>query len=448
MGAPSQHDDEIGNSLNQVEPIEDVLAAILSSLPKFHLQVDEVLLTQDHVSDFAYFLQDGTVSVFAETLFGPVPLASLTGPLLIGEIGVLANLPRTASIKATTPITVYRLDRATLLDIGLNNPRLLLQIINQLGGQIAAINKAVGLYTNALAALEKHEFDSRILEELSNPPPQLAEFSRTFKRFASEIIDKRRKHDELASAALIQQSFLPKTAVLKQIARRLDFDAKMRPAREVGGDFYDCFMLSDDHLAITIGDVCGKGIGASLFMSVVVTILRMAALDEKDVASTIAKANMILCRDNAASMFATVFYGVLDLRSGMLSYCNCGHNAPYVVAVDGTVKALPATGLPLALFADRSAKVASLLLHPSDVLFLFTDGVTEAMNNQSQEFGEEDLVRELVNLNKSSVSEIIAGVFAAVDRFADEAEQADDITCIALRSIAAPELPLSRPSPM
>ena len=434
--------------MNNVESFEDALAATLSSLPKFHLQVDEVLLTQDDVSDFAYFLREGTVSVYAETLFGQVPLASLTGPLLIGEIGVLANLPRTASIKAATPITVYRLDRTSLFDIGLNNPRLLLQIINQLGGQLAAINKAVGLYTNALAALEKHEFDSRILEELSNPPPQLAEFSRTFKRFASEIIDKRRKHDELASAALIQQSFLPKATVLKQIARRLDFDAKMRPAREVGGDFYDCFMLGDDQLAITIGDVCGKGIGASLFMSVVVTILRTAALDEKDVASTIAKANMILCRDNAASMFATVFYGVLDLRSGVLSYCNCGHNAPYVVAADGTVRALPATGLPLALFADRSAKVASLLLHPSDILFLFTDGVTEAMNEQSQEFGEEDLVQELINLNKGSVSEIIAGVFAAVDRFADEAEQADDITCIALRSFAAPELPLSRPSPM
>src|SRR6185503_11708835 len=119
-------------------------------------------------------------------------------------------------------------------------------------------------------------------------------------------------------------------------------------AREVGGDFYDFFMLDADHLAIAIGDICGKGIAASLFMAVVVTVLRTAAYEEKNVASTISRTNAILCRDNVSSMFATVFYAVLNLRTGALEYCNCGHNAPHCLLATGETRELSATGLPLA----------------------------------------------------------------------------------------------------
>ena len=239
-----------------------------------------------------------------------MPLATVHAPQLIGEIGVLADLPRTASVKAVTPSKVYRISRPELLQIGRKTPDLLLFIIGQMGRQLDAVNRAVSLYTNALAALERREFDSRILEQLENPPPQLAEFSAAFHRFASQILDKRRQHDEMASAAIIQQSFLPKTSNLAAIEGVLELHAEMRPAREVGGDFYDFFMLDADHFAIAIGDVCGKGIAASLFMAVVVTVLRTAAREEKDVASTISRANSLLCRDNASSMFATAFYAV------------------------------------------------------------------------------------------------------------------------------------------
>ena len=102
----------------------------------------------------------------------------------------------------------------------------------------------------------------------------------------------------------------------------------MRPAREVGGDFYDFIPLDSNRLALVVGDVCGKGMPASLFMSVVVTVLRMAAREEQNAASAIARANALLCQDNKASMFATCFFAVLHLSEGVLEYCNCGHNAP------------------------------------------------------------------------------------------------------------------------
>ena len=411
----------------------EALAVALKSLPQNHLSPGEILVQQGEASDAAFFLSQGTVSVYAETLFGSVPLATIHAPQLIGEIGVLADLPRTATIKAVTPSTVYRISRAELHEIGRKTPDLLLYIIGQLGRQLDAVNRAVSLYTNALAALEKREFDSRILEQLENPPPQLAEFSAAFHRFSSQILDKRRQHDELASAAIIQQSFLPKTSNLVSIEGVLELHAEMRPAREVGGDFYDFFMLDADHLAIAIGDICGKGIAASLFMAVVVTVLRTAAPEEKDVASTIARANAILCRDNTTSMFATVFYAVLNLRTGILEYCNCGHNAPFLLLQSGETRSFSATGLPLALYADRSPAMASVTLNQSDTLVLFTDGVTEAMNLSKEEFGEAAFIETLASSRDMPMSQIVSCIFSTVDSFSQGAEQTDDITCIAIR---------------
>jgi sigma-B regulation protein RsbU (phosphoserine phosphatase) len=411
----------------------EALEVVLKSVSQIHLDPGEILVQQGEASDAAFFLDKGTVSVYAETLFGSVPLATIFAPQLIGEIGVLADLPRTATIKAVTPSTAYRISRSELLEIGRKTPDLLIFIIGQLGRQLDAVNRAVSLYTNALAALEKREFDSRILEQLENPPPQLAEFSAAFHRFSSQILNKRRQHDELASAAIIQQSFLPNTSNLAAIEGVLELHAEMRPAREVGGDFYDFFMLDADHLAIAIGDICGKGIAASLFMAVVVTVLRTAAHEEKDVASTIARANAVLCRDNASSMFATVFYAVLNLRTGVLEYCNCGHNAPFLLLSSGETRSFPATGLPLALYADRTPAMASVTLNHSDTLVLFTDGVTEAMNLSQEELGETALIETLATSRDSAMAEIISRIFSTVDSFSQGAEQTDDITCIAIR---------------
>lgn len=412
---------------------EGALEAVLRSLPQVHFDPGEVLLQQGQMSDAAFFLKDGSVSVYAETLFGSVPLATVQAKQLIGEIGVLADLPRTASVKALTPVTVYRIGRSELLDIGRKTPDLLLYIIGHLGRQLDSVNKTVSLYTNALSALEKREFDPRILEQLANPPPQLAEFSTAFHRFASQILDKRRQQDELASAAIIQQSFLPKAATLAAAADAVDLHAEMRPAREVGGDFYDFFMLDADHLALAIGDICGKGIAASLFMAVVVTVLRTSAHEEKNVASTISRTNTILCRDNVSSMFATVFYAVLNVRTGILEYCNCGHNAPHWLLASGEIRELPATGLPLALYEDRAPAAARIILGDSDGLVLYTDGVTEAMNPSQEEFGDGALIEMLKVSHNLSAAEIVSRIFSSVDNFSQDAEQTDDITCIAVK---------------
>ncbi len=413
----------------------EALAKVLDSLDPLILQPEEVLLRQGEESDAAFFLDSGLVQVYEETRYGPVVLATLRAPRLIGEIGALAGLRRTASIKALTPATLFRINRAQLFKLSRRAPELLMGVVRQLGQQIESVSQAVALYTNALAALERRELDSSILEDLANPPGQLAEFSVAFNRLANQIRTKQRQQEEMASAAMIQYSFLPKETALNAIDKSVEVHAQIRPTREVGGDFYDIFMLDQDRLAIVMGDVCGKGIPASIFMAVVVTVLRMAAREEPDPASAIARTNAILCRDNTASLFATTFYGVLNLRTGALDYCNCGHTEPVRLPASGPPIRLDATALPLALFDDRPAAAASTRLDPGDRLILFTDGVTEAANALNEEFGDERLIEAIVKSRNATTPELVTALFAAVDGFSEGAAQADDIACVAVTRV-------------
>jgi phosphoserine phosphatase RsbU/P len=409
-------------------PLDDLLDS--SALVRF--DDGDVLIRQGDLSECAYYLTEGSVAVFAESPFERVRLATIEAPRLIGELGVLAQYPRTATIEAIGPVVARRLTGPNLVEIGTGAPDFLLSVISQLGRQLDGMNRALGLYANALSALEKREFDPRILDELAHPAPQIVTFAATFKRFAEQIVDKRRQSDELASAALIQRSFLPRPETLKGASGRLDLHADMRPARDVGGDFYDFFMLDKDRVAIAVGDVCGKGIPASLFMAVTMTTLRSAAMEEESVAATLARTNASLCRDNDANMFATLFYAVLNLSSGELEYGNCGHSAPYLLH-GGTVEALTATGIPVGLFEGRSAKSRTATLAPGDFLLLYTDGVTEAEDLERLQFGTTRLEDMLPEIGNTDVGGAVRRVFTAVDAFAGRAEQADDITCMALR---------------
>lgn len=408
------------------------LDELLARLTPQQIPAGEVLVRQGDNSEFAYFVAEGSLAVFAESDYERVQLAAVEAPRLIGELGVLAGYPRTATIETTTPVVAYRLTAAELIEVGKRAPDFLFSVISQLGRQIDGMNQALTLYGNALSALERREFDARIIEDLAHPSPQLVTFAATFQRFAEQIVERRRQADDLASAALIQRSFLPRAEQLRFVSGVLDLSADMRPARDVGGDFYDYFMLDERRVAIAIGDVCGKGIPAALFMAVAITALRNAAQREADVASTLARVNDALCRDNDANMFATVFYGVLDLRTGVLEYGNCGHNAPYVLS-GGKRKSLPATGIPVGLMADRAVKSALMVLNPGDSLVLFTDGVTEAMNKAEQEFGKERLEALLDDAGAIPAVDLLQRIYAEVDTFAAGEDQADDITCLALR---------------
>jgi len=408
------------------------VAGLIERSALAHFAAGELLIRQGDVSDAAFLLLAGEVEIVVETLYGPVHLARRGCNTLLGELGAFAKLPRTATVRALAPVQALRIGRDELLAIGRANPDLLLAIIQQLGEHTGTVNRALGFYTNALAALERPDFDPAILDALLNPAPEMVSFARTFRTMAEQITLRRRQHDEMASAASIQRAMLPPPLPAESCGGCVALHAAMRPAREIGGDFYDFFAIGDDRLGIVIGDVSGKGVPASLFMAMTRTIIRLVARQDDDLAIGIGRANALLSADNDSAMFVTLLYGVLDIASGVLTYCNCGHNPPLVVRGDGTRERLTLTGLPLGVMPDADYATRTVALAPGDRLVLYTDGVTEASTADGAEFGEARLEAAIDALRRGSATAMVDGIIERVDAFAAGAPQADDITCLAL----------------
>lgn len=241
------------------------------------------------------------------------------------------------------------------------------------------------------------------------------------------------KH-ELNIATEIQTSILPKTFPPFPDRKEFDIYAKMIPAREVGGDLYDFFPIDKSRIGCLIGDVSGKGIPAAMFMAVSKTLLKATALKGIPPDACLETVNNILVDESMPSMFVTVFYGILDTRNGSLEYCNGGHNPPYLVGKDGQVRMVENRG-GVFLGALKNLEYASnvVMLQPGDTLFMYTDGITEAMNRSEEMFGEPRTEESIKNHHAGQLNDMVENVVKDVQTFADGYEQSDDITCVALR---------------
>lgn len=239
---------------------------------------------------------------------------------------------------------------------------------------------------------------------------------------------------ELDIATAIQTSILPKTFPPFPDRKEFEIYAKMIPAKEVGGDLYDFFLIDKHRLGIIIGDVSGKGIASALLMAVCKTLLKATAYKGIPADNILSEVNNILVDESPSNMYVTVFYGVLDTRNGAFEYCNGGHVPPYLIANDGTVKQLDNIGgLLLGAMKDVEYESNMTKINHGETLFFFTDGITEAFNKESEEFSESRLVDSLLKNKLQSVNNIINNVFIDVQAFAEGSEQSDDITGLALK---------------
>ncbi len=243
---------------------------------------------------------------------------------------------------------------------------------------------------------------------------------------------------ELETARTIQHLLVPRT--FPPFPERTDFDlhAQMTSARAVGGDFFDFFLIDEDRLGVVIGDVSGKGIPAALFMAVTRTQLKTTALRNMPPADCFCEVNRFLVRERVSTMFATCFYGLLNLRSGEFQYCNAGHNPPYLLRAEGKT-AEPVTnvgGIPLGLFDGPGYAGSSLHLGIGDTLFLYTDGVPEAQNAAEDDFTDGRLIATLGASPFLDCSNLIGHVTREVTTFAGDAPQSDDITMLCIRRLS------------
>ena len=249
----------------------------------------------------------------------------------------------------------------------------------------------------------------------------------------STTANKERIESELRIARGIQMGMIPKIFPPFPERDDLALAAKLVPAKEVGGDLYD-FFIEDEKLYFIIGDVSGKGIPASLVMAVTCRLFRSVASHLDKPEEIIASLNNSLADGNETNMFCTAFLGVLDLTTGHLRYCNAGHNAPLVIGSDGRVIPLPVVpNLPLGLFDGFPYEGQEMQVDKQMMLYLFTDGVNEAENNQKELFGDLRLASLLRRKSAQEPSDIIAATFDEVNSHADDAEQSDDITVMCIK---------------
>ena len=302
---------------------------------------------------------------------------------------------------------------------------------------------AIGLVESRMENLSDFKVDLHTgdeLEDLSDSfrymVSELNEYIRDLSRITAE---KERIGAELDVARHIQASMLP--CIFPAFPERHEFDiyASMTPAKEVGGDFYDFFLVDDDHLAIVMADVSGKGVPAALFMMISKTLLKSAAQSGLSPKAVLEKVNNQLCENNDAEMFVTVWLGILEISTGKMKCANAGHEYPAIMRRGGGFQLFKDKhGLVLAGMEGARYREYELELNEGDRLFVYTDGVPEATNADTVLYGTDRMLHALNEAKDRSCCELLASLHRDVDAFVGAADQFDDITmlCIELRTVA------------
>ncbi len=300
---------------------------------------------------------------------------------------------------------------------------------------------AYGDMGNIRQAMNNGAFD------FATKPIDLDDLSLTIEKAISEIDfikNSQQEHSQLESiktdlavASEIQQAILPRVfPPFPEFSDKIDIAALMTPAKDVGGDFYDLFKIDDDHFGFVIADVSGKGIPAAIFMAVSRTLIRSTGMRGGSIADNITYVNNLLCNESVDSMFVTVFYGSYELSTGQVTYCNAGHNPPYLLHADGTLDELPMSVNTIVGAIDGiDYQTDTLYMGEGDSLVMFTDGVTEAYNPAQGEYGEAKLMEAIKPTLGNNSKDTIDSILADVKAFAADEPQSDDITLLAIKRL-------------
>ena len=361
---------------------------------------------------------------------------SLAVVMSVEEVVAPATLSERHIIDMTTE-AVKGIDRIIIFALLVFALALLLTL---LGNAVLARRMAAGLakpiieLSDGAGIIGAGDLDYRLLVRTGDEIEALADtFNAMIANIKAITAEKERIGAELNVATQIQASMLP--CIFPAFPERKEFDiyASMQPAKEVGGDFYDFFLMNDNTLAVVMADVSGKGVPAALFMVIAKTLIKNNAQSGKSPKEVFEAVNNILCENNEAGMFVTAFMGFLDIPSGTFTYVNAGHNFPLLGRAKSGYQFLKnKPAFILAGMEDMRYPEYEITLAPGDIIYLYTDGVTEAMNSEKELFSDPRLL-EIANQNTScSVKELIAQIKKEIDLFAEGAEQADDITMLAL----------------
>jgi serine phosphatase RsbU (regulator of sigma subunit) len=387
---------------------QDVLQAMADEARLLDAAEGETLMQKGDSGSTMYFITSGRVRVHDRE----VVLAHLEQGEVFGEMAVLDSESRSASITAERDTMLLSLEREAFWRAISSRPDAFKIIIRSVMQRERSIVQDVTSRTEQLLAYEK----------------------------------------ELEIGRRIQADFLPEAV---PEVEGWEIASWFEAAREVAGDFFDVFKLkSSDHLALVIGDVCDKGVGAALFMTLFRSLIRASCLNQAGVLSesgAAARSNSdillasiettnsyIATTHSKSSMFASVFAALLDPDSGKMLYINAGHESPVIFRAGGETEILEVTGGVLGLFPWASFTVASAQLEPGDLMFAYTDGINEAKDLQGNQFGDERIVKPGTRIDGDGASDFLEAMMRRVRDFRGEAAQSDDITMLAVRNRSTP----------
>ncbi|MDR0759965.1 MAG: SpoIIE family protein phosphatase, partial [Treponema sp.] len=365
------------------------------------------------------------------TLGVVVPVEEIIAPAMLIERNIIA-LTQTAVARIDRNILMMCLILGMVIILAAGITFFLaIRLSDSLTAPIISLSK--GADTIGAGDLN-HRFDLKTGDELET-------LAKTFNQMIDNIqyitAEKERIGVELNVATEIQTSMLPN--IFPPFPEHTEFNiyAEMHPAKEVGGDFYDFFLVNQNKLAVVIADVSGKGVPAALFMVIAKTVIKNQAQMDKPIDEVFYAVNNQLCENNDANMFVTAFIGFLEINTGKFTYVNAGHNPPVIKHGDqGFTWLATKPGIVLGAMKNVRFKMMETVLDEEDMLFFYTDGVSEAMNPQARLFGS-DRILEVLNAGKLkdnyAIQDYLKDMLHEIEAFADGAEQADDITMMILQ---------------
>ena len=380
--------------------------------------------------------------------YAPMPTTGWSLGVLLGTSEVMDPVEQVKDYVVTNMEAFQKTMHDSISDILLKGLLLLIPLLFLLMYASAflaeRITKPIRRLAEGAKEIAKGDFDQKFSlnsgDELENLAASFNFMTDELKKYtenmAKAAAEKERSRTELKVAAKIQTDMLPRNFADFDCQPEFDIYALMEPAKNVGGDFYDFYMLQGRYLVITVADVSGKGVPAALFMAKSQSVLKNCVLrinNPEDMAGVLTEANKELCSNNDAAMFVTVFIGALDLQTGHFTYASGGH-CPPVLGQDGHYEFVSmATNCVLGLM-EMPYIQQSLDLKPQDTLFVYTDGVSEAMNEQRKIFTEARIKTALNDLPAAQpVTDILQQMYAVIRQYAGNAEQSDDITMLGLR---------------